>query len=47
FLEGLDRIGYTGPARAEPFNERVNRLPAERAVAVTAAAMRQAFALLG
>ena len=46
FMEGLDRIGYTGPARAEPFNERLNRLPTERAVAFTAAAMKQAFALL-
>lgn len=46
FLEGLVRIEYTGPARAEPFNERVNRLPADEAVAVTAAAMNQAFALI-
>jgi sugar phosphate isomerase/epimerase len=46
FLEGLVRIGYTGPARAEPFNEMVNNLPPEEAVAVTADAMKEAFALI-
>lgn len=46
FLEGLVRIGYTGPARAEPFNEMVNTLPPEEAVAMTADAMKEAFALI-
>jgi sugar phosphate isomerase/epimerase len=46
FLEGLVRIGYTGPARAEPFNEAVNNLPPEEAVAVTADAIKEAFALI-
>lgn len=47
FLEGLVQVGYTGPARAEPFNARVNNLPPEEAVAVTADAVKEAFALMG
>ena len=46
FLRALAAIGYDGPARAEPFNEAVRRLPPEQAVAATAAAMKKAFALL-
>ena len=46
FMRGLAAIGYDGPARAEPFNEAVRRLPREEAVAATAAAMKRAFALL-
>jgi len=47
FLGALQRIGYDGPVRAEPFNEPLNALPDEKAAAATAAAMRNAFALLG
>lgn len=44
FLEALIEIGYDGPVRAEPFNEELNALGNEAAVAATAAAMRKAFA---
>jgi sugar phosphate isomerase/epimerase len=47
FLGALVKIGYDGPVRAEPFKAELRRLPAEEAVARTARAMKQAFALLG
>jgi hydroxypyruvate isomerase len=46
FLKTLAAIGYDGPVRAEPFNATIRTLPAEEAVAATARAMKQAFALL-
>lgn len=46
FLEGLQEIGYVGPVRAEPFSDELNEMPDERAVAVTAQAMKKAFALI-
>jgi sugar phosphate isomerase/epimerase len=46
FLRGLAAIGYDGPARAEPFNEAVRKMPPEEAVAATSRAMKKAFALL-
>jgi sugar phosphate isomerase/epimerase len=46
FLTALVAIGYDGPARAEPFNATLRTLPPEAAVAATARAMKQAFALL-
>jgi sugar phosphate isomerase/epimerase len=46
FLKALAAIGYDGPVRAEPFNATLRTLPVEAAVAATARAMRQAFALL-
>jgi sugar phosphate isomerase/epimerase len=46
FLRALLAIGYDGPIRAEPFNATVRALPADAAVAATARAMNQAFALL-
>jgi hydroxypyruvate isomerase len=46
FLKALAAIGYDGPVRAEPFNATLRSLPAEAAVAATARAMKQAFALL-
>jgi sugar phosphate isomerase/epimerase len=46
FLKALAAIGYDGPVRAEPFNQGVRSLPREEAVAVTARAMKSAFALL-
>jgi sugar phosphate isomerase/epimerase len=42
FLGALVKIGYDGPVRAEPFK----KMPAEEAVATTAAAMKKAFALV-
>lgn len=46
FLNALNQIGYDGPVRAEPFNKAVNALPKEEACAVTAKALKQAFALI-
>ncbi len=46
FLRALVRIGYDGPVRAEPFDESLNGLSADEAVARTAAAMKAAFALI-
>jgi len=46
FLGALVTIGYDGPVRAEPFNKKLNAMPAEQAVAATAAAMKKAFALV-
>jgi sugar phosphate isomerase/epimerase len=47
FLESLVAIGYDGPVRAEPFNQTLNQMDNEAAVAATATAMKSAFALLG
>lgn len=47
FLGGLLAIGYDGPVRAEPFKADLRKLPADEAVARTAAAMKKAFALIG
>jgi sugar phosphate isomerase/epimerase len=46
FLNALNRIGYDGPAYAEPFLPELSKLPREEAVARTAAAMKKAFALV-
>lgn len=46
FLKTLVEIGYDGPVRAEPFNAALNELDDEAAVAATAKAMQQAFALV-
>ncbi len=46
FLGALVKIGYDGPIRAEPFNQALREMPAEQAVAATAAAMKKAFALV-
>jgi sugar phosphate isomerase/epimerase len=45
FLDALRKIGYDGPVHAEPFNAALRALPREEACAVTAAAMKKAFAL--
>lgn len=47
FLSTLNRLGCDAPARCEPFNAALRAMPAEQALAVTAAAMRKAFALIG
>jgi sugar phosphate isomerase/epimerase len=47
FLGVLIDIGYDGPIRAEPFNQALNQLDNDAAVAATAIAMRKAFALVG
>ena len=47
FLGALVKIGYDGPIRAEPFNQRLNEMNDDQASGMTAAAMRRAFALIG
>lgn len=47
FLNALNKIGFDGPVRAEPFNEALRKLPREEAVAATSRAMKKAFALIG
>lgn len=46
FLGTLIKIGYDGPVRAEPFKAELRKLPKEKAVEMTAAAMKRAFALV-
>jgi sugar phosphate isomerase/epimerase len=46
FLGALIKIGYDGPVRAEPFKADLRKLPKEKAVETTAAAMKRAFALV-
>jgi len=46
FLGGLLKIGYDGPISAEPFSRQLRAMPAEEAVAATAAAIKKAFALV-
>ena len=47
FLEALVRIGYDGPIRAEPFNQRLDAMDDDAASRATAASMKKAFALVG
>jgi sugar phosphate isomerase/epimerase len=47
FLQALREIGYDGPVTAEPFSQRVRELPAEEAVAETAAAMDKIWGMAG
>jgi sugar phosphate isomerase/epimerase len=46
FLKTLRQIGYDGPVRAEPFNQKLNAMDNEEACAAVAAAMKKAMALL-
>ena len=46
FLRALQKMGYDGPVRAEPFNQTLNDMDNEEACAAVAAAMKKAFALL-
>jgi sugar phosphate isomerase/epimerase len=43
FLGSLEKIGYTGPVRAEPFNEAVRRMSPDQALTTTMAALKKAF----
>jgi sugar phosphate isomerase/epimerase len=47
FLNALQRIGYDGPVRAEPFNKAVNDLDNDAACAAVIAALRKAMSLVG
>ena len=46
FLNALQKLGYDGPVRAEPFNKPLNDLDNEAACAKTFEAMSKAFALI-
>jgi sugar phosphate isomerase/epimerase len=46
FLNALNRLGYDGPVRAEPFNQALNRMSKDEACAAVAASLRKAFALI-
>jgi sugar phosphate isomerase/epimerase len=46
FLNALNKVGFDGPVRAEPFNDALRKLPREEAVAATSRAMKKAFALI-
>jgi sugar phosphate isomerase/epimerase len=46
FLNALQKLGYDGPVRAEPFNKPLNDLDNEEACAKTFDAMQRAFALI-
>lgn len=46
FLSTLNELGCDAPARCEPFNAPLRKLPPEEALAATAAAMKKAFALI-
>lgn len=46
FLTNLNKIGYDGPAAAEPMSAELRRLPADEALARTAEAVKKAFALI-
>ena len=47
FLGALVTIGYDGPIRCEPFNQKLDDMDDEKASETTAAAMKKAFALVG
>ena len=46
FLGVLVELGYDGPIRSEPFNAKLNAMDNDAACAATAAAMKEAFALV-
>jgi len=46
FLKALNRIGYDGPVRAEPFSKKLNQMDNEQACSETITAMQNAFDLL-
>jgi sugar phosphate isomerase/epimerase len=46
FLNALQKLGYDGPVRAEPFNKPLNDMENEEACAKTFDAMQRAFALI-
>jgi len=46
FLNTLNELGCDAPARCEPFNAALRKMPPEEALAATAAAMKKAFSLI-
>jgi len=45
FLGALEKIGFDGPVRVEPFNEAVRRMAPDEAAAAAKAGLQKAFAL--
>ena len=46
FLNALNRIGYDGPVRAEPFNEAVRQMTKDDACEAASLSLKKAFALV-
>lgn len=46
FLNALQRIGFDGPIRCEPFNAPLRAMPREQALKAVADSMKKAFALI-
>lgn len=46
FLNTLNELGCDAPARCEPFNAPLRKMPPEEALAATATAMKKAFSLI-
>lgn len=46
FLNALNRIGFDGPIRCEPFNAPLRAMPRDQALATVAQSMKKAFALI-
>jgi sugar phosphate isomerase/epimerase len=46
FMNALNALDCDAPARCEPFNAPLRKMPPEEALAATAAAMKKAFALI-
>lgn len=44
FLAALEKIGFAGPVRAEPFNDAVRKMAPDDAAAAAQAALKKAFA---
>lgn len=47
FLQTLNNIGYSGPVMAEPFSEKVQKLPVAEAARVTADSLRKVWQQAG
>jgi sugar phosphate isomerase/epimerase len=46
FLNALNKIGFDGPLRCEPFNAALRSMTREQALGAVAKSMKQAFALI-
>jgi sugar phosphate isomerase/epimerase len=44
FLAALEKIGFDGPVRAEPFNEAVRKMSPDEAAAAAMSGLKKAFA---
>jgi sugar phosphate isomerase/epimerase len=46
FLNALQKIGFDGPVRCEPFNAALRAMPKDQALTAVAGSMKKAFALI-